>query len=117
MIGRDIEYLAQLWDDLRLGINTPITVLEDNESAIGMTVGLIQHKRSKHIALRYHYIRQLVGERQLLRLRFQPTHLNPADLMTKPLGRILFARHASVVMGHKPIPLSEQDLDLEHEHS
>ena len=78
-------------------------------------MGLVQHKRSKHIKLRYHYIRQLVRE-GVVKVKYHPTQFQPADLLTKPLGRELFARHASVVLGHRPIPYCEQDLELEYKY-
>jgi hypothetical protein len=101
-MGRELEYLCMLFKSMRLSIYRPITILEDNQSAIAMTAGLIRlHKRSKHIALRYHYIRQLVQD-GLIKVRYQPTAQQPADLFTKQLGRLLFHRHTDICMGNCP---------------
>ena len=53
---------------------------------------------------------------QLVKIKYHPTQFQPADLLTKPLGRELFVRHASVVLGHRPIPYCEQDLELEYKY-
>ena len=41
--------------------------------------------RSKHIDIRYHFLKDLVRDAQV-KLEYVPTHENVADLMTKPLG-------------------------------
>ena len=64
-----------------------------------MTAGMQQHKRTKHIALRYHYVRKLIRD-GIVTVKYQPTAQQPADLFTKQLARTLFNRHADVVMGN-----------------
>ena len=84
---------------LHFHVKQPVVILEDNQSAIAMTLGRSVYKRSKHINLRYHYIRQLIAN-GLIEVRYQPTELQPADLFTKALPHTLFKRHASVMMGN-----------------
>ena len=98
-MGREIEYLCMLFKSLRLSIYRPVPILEDNQSAIAMTAGMQQHKRTKHIALRYHYVRKLIRD-GIVTVKYQPTAQQPADLFTKQLARTLFNRHADVVMGN-----------------
>ena len=91
---------------MNLHVNKPVVVLEDNQSAIAMTLGRSVYKRSKHINLRYHYVRQLIAQGKL-EIRYQPTELQPADLFTKALAHTLFLRHASVVMGNSKFRLGQ----------
>ena len=42
------------------------------------------HERTKHINVRYHYIRDVVAEGNLKVCKIS-THDNPADMMTKPV--------------------------------
>ena len=42
------------------------------------------HERTKHIDVKYHYIRDVVAEGDLKVCKIS-THDNPADMMTKPV--------------------------------
>jgi hypothetical protein len=69
----------------------PKTVLlkSDNTGAIDMARDPKFHSRTKHIDIRYHFIRELV-EDEKIRLEHIPGEENPADIFTKPLTRIKF---------------------------
>jgi hypothetical protein len=45
----------------------------------------VTEKRSKHIDIRYHYIREVINDGQVI-VYFIPGDDNPADLLTKNLG-------------------------------
>ena len=96
---REVEHLRMLFDSFNMPLTTPTVILEDNQSAIALAASSVCHRRSKHIALRFHYIRQLIRDGVVV-IQYHPTSWQPADLLTKNLGRVLFARHAQVVMGH-----------------
>jgi hypothetical protein len=64
-------------------------ILCDNQSYIKMTENLVFHDRSKHIEVRYHYIRDMV-QRGALKLQYISTDERVADLLTKRLSRIKF---------------------------
>ena len=56
----------------------------DNTSAINLSKNLFQHSKSKHIEIRYHFIRDLVEEKTVY-LEFITTDNQKADIFTKPL--------------------------------
>ena len=56
----------------------------DNTSAINFSKNPIQHSKSKHIEIRYHFIRDLVEERVVC-LEFIRIDNQKADIFTKPL--------------------------------
>ena len=64
-------------------------ILCDNHSCIKMTENLVFHDRSKHIEIRYHYIRDMV-QRGALKLQYISTDEHVAGVLTKPLSRIKF---------------------------
>ena len=61
----------------------------DNTSAIQIAKNPVQHTKTKHIDLRYHFIRDLV-EKNTLDLSYIPTERQLADIFTKPLDVIRF---------------------------
>nr|GFA35615.1 retrovirus-related Pol polyprotein from transposon TNT 1-94 [Tanacetum cinerariifolium] len=58
----------------------------DNKSAIALCCNNVQHSRSKHIDIRYHFIKEQV-EQGVIELYFVNTEYQLADLFTKALGR------------------------------
>ncbi|GJX06270.1 retrovirus-related pol polyprotein from transposon TNT 1-94 [Tanacetum coccineum] len=54
----------------------------DNQSAIHLTKNQVFHGRTKHIKIRYHYIRELVSEGTLSLKKILGAK-NPADMLTK----------------------------------
>ncbi|GKD94046.1 copia protein [Tanacetum coccineum] len=58
----------------------------DNESAIALCCNNVQHSRSKHIEIRYHFIKEQV-ENGVVELYFVRTQYQLADIFTKPLAR------------------------------
>ena len=78
-----------------LGIElAPILLYGDNQGSIFIASNPVQEKRSKHIDLRYHYIRDVVQTGKV-ELFFIEGALNPADMFTKNLGRVKFHQFRS----------------------
>jgi hypothetical protein len=76
-----------------LGHTGPATVriLGDNRGALALAKNPEYYSRTKHIDIRYHFVRQKVEE-GLVELGWTDTVSNIADGMTKPLGASAFAR-------------------------
>nr|GFA81933.1 uncharacterized mitochondrial protein AtMg00810-like [Tanacetum cinerariifolium] len=68
-----------------LGFNK-IPMYCDNKSAIALCCNNVQHSRSKHIDIIYHFIKEHV-ENGVIKLYFVNTKYQLADLFTKALGR------------------------------
>nr|GEX93736.1 retrotransposon protein, putative, Ty1-copia subclass [Tanacetum cinerariifolium] len=71
--------------DYCLGLNK-IPMYCDNKSAIALCCNNVQHSRSKHIDIRYHFIKEQV-ENEVTELYFVNTEYQLADLFTKALGK------------------------------
>nr|GEV34268.1 hypothetical protein [Tanacetum cinerariifolium] len=71
--------------DYGLGFNK-IPMYCDNKSAIALCCNNVQHSQSKHIDLKYHFIKEQV-ENGVIELYFVNTEYQLADLFTKALGR------------------------------
>nr|GEW07914.1 hypothetical protein [Tanacetum cinerariifolium] len=68
-----------------LGFNK-IPMYCDNKSAIALCCNNVQHSQSKHIDIRYHFIKEQV-ENGVIELYFITTEYQLVDLFTKALGR------------------------------
>ncbi|GJU67083.1 hypothetical protein Tco_1253342 [Tanacetum coccineum] len=58
----------------------------DNKSAIALCFNNVQHSRSKHIDVRYHFIKEQI-ENGVVELYFVRTEYQLADIITKALPR------------------------------
>ena len=67
-----------------------IPMYYDSKSAIAISCNTVQHSKSKHIDLRYHFIKEHV-EKGTVELYFVGTEYQLADLLTKALPPSRFA--------------------------
>jgi hypothetical protein len=73
-----------------LGVRVPSPRIKmDNMSAIALSKNPVLHERSKHIKVRYHFIRECV-EHGDVRLEFVNMQDQLDDMFTKALGRVRF---------------------------
>jgi hypothetical protein len=104
----EAEYIAQthaakeaLW--LRTFINevrgtgeAPIAIHCDNQGAIALAKDNKFHSRTKHIDLRYHFIREAVQDEKIT-ISYVPTDENVSDVLTKPLAKPKFQRFVEML--------------------
>lgn len=74
----------------------PVTLHVDNKSAIELMKNPVQHGRSKHIDVRFHFIRECIEQGKLV-VVFVATHEQRADILTKALGRVKFEEMREVI--------------------
>lgn len=87
-VARETVYMRRLL--LHMGfdkyVESPVNVMCDNQSAIQLSKNAVFHKRSKHIDISFHFIRELI-ERQEIVLSYLRTDLMIADILTKSLAK------------------------------
>jgi hypothetical protein len=70
---------------------TKVPLICDNESAIRMTDNPIEHSRTKHITIRYHFLRDH-QQRGDIEIAYVSTKEQLADIFTKPLNEKTFTK-------------------------
>lgn len=66
--------------------------MSDNTSAINIVKNPVQHKRTKHIDIRYHFLRDNV-KKELIMITFCNTEDQIVNILTKELGRDSFLKN------------------------
>ena len=69
--------------------NEPITILCDSISAISISKNPVMHSKTKHIPIKYHFIKEHVLEK-IVKLEHIGTKDQVVDIFTKPLSRETF---------------------------
>jgi hypothetical protein len=78
-------HLRQLLEDLGYKQDQATVIFEDNQGCITLSENPVFHKRTKHIDIRYHFIRERVASGEI-ELRYVATEHQLADLLTKALA-------------------------------
>ena len=86
--AQEIIWIQNMINDLRIkGFEaTPTSLLIDNNAALKLTRNPELHDRTKHIELKYHFLREMTLSGRINTRRVS-TKNNLADLLTKPLPR------------------------------
>jgi hypothetical protein len=97
---QDAIYLRQLLGDLGFEQREATVICEDNQGCIALAENPVMHKRTKHIDVKHHFIRERVESGEI-EVQYVPTRDQLADMLTKPLKRIDHERFRGVVMGQQ----------------
>ena len=94
--AKEAVWLRAFYNKINGKQNRPLTILSDNQSAIALSKGNKFHLRTKHIDLRYHFIREAV-EDEKVRMKHLPSGDNVADIFTKTLAKVKFTHFVSML--------------------
>jgi len=81
--------MRQTLKDIKVVYDEPISIFCDNTSAINISKNSVMHSRTKHVSIRYHFLREKVAENEL-KLEYVPTKDQVADIFTKALPKDTF---------------------------
>lgn len=83
--GKEMLWLKRFLD--QLGMKQERYVIHcDSQSALDLSKNAMYHSRTKHIDVRYHWLRQAAEEQQFMLEKIH-TDKNPADMLTKVVAR------------------------------
>lgn len=83
--------LKELHRTQYLNSTLAVPIFSDNQAAIALAKDPISHSRTKHIEVRYHYIRELVTYGKTV-IDYISTNEMVADILTKPLPLTAYKR-------------------------
>ena len=86
---RELVWIYMLLKTMGIKVRKPCVVYEDNRAAIKIANNPTSQKRTKHIDIRHHFLREHI-ENGLIELISVSTAEQRADIMTKVLGKELF---------------------------
>lgn len=103
MASCEVVWLRKLFGELFEQVLDTKVIYCDNKSGIWLAENLMFHDKSKHIEIRYHYIRDMV-QRGVVRLHHISTDEQIADILTKalPKGKFLVFREQLGLMDVAP---------------
>ncbi|CAA7014800.1 unnamed protein product [Microthlaspi erraticum] len=78
-------WLQRLFEDFGLKFEEGIPILCDNKSAIAIGRNPVQHRRTKHIEIKYHFVRE-AEHKGLIQLEYCKGEDQLADILTKALS-------------------------------
>ena len=94
-------YLKQVIADMNVQVVVqPIQIYGDNQGSLSLTKHAGKHNRTKHIDVRYHFIRDYVN-RNVIAVQHVPTDDNVADALTKPMPRNKAEKFSRSLFGWK----------------
>ena len=86
---QEAVWLNRLLTDIKVPPQRLILIKEDNQGNIFVVTNPISHNRTKHIDIKFHYIREAL-EDEIIDFIYCPTKEMTADTLTKPLARQQF---------------------------
>jgi hypothetical protein len=100
-------WIRRLLEELKILDDKPTYLFCDNQSSIKLSYNPVFHEKSKHFEIDYHFTRQKI-ENNSIRVEFISSREQPADLLTKSLGRTKFEEcrekfHLLSHLSHPPL--------------
>ena len=94
---------TRLVQGFNMKVKLPLPLLEDNKSAIHMSERPnLNAGRTRHMDVRWHWLQQCTHQGKV-ELTFVPTHLQIADVLTKPVTPVIFRQLRPLLMGEQPV--------------
>ena len=85
--AQELRWLRSLLSELGYAQQAPTTLYTDNQAARSMVSGSTTTKRTKHIDIRHHFVRDAVAAGDM-DVQWLPSKEMPADFLTKPLSSL-----------------------------
>jgi hypothetical protein len=81
--------MIQTLADMKVNYIDPIPIHCDNTSAISVSKNPVLHSKTKHIPIKYHFLKEQVTNK-IVQLNYIPSIEQIVDIFTKPLATTPF---------------------------
>jgi transposase InsO family protein len=95
--AQEVRWVQQLLYEIHNTHPISTIIYCDNQAAIAISKNDIHHERTKHIDIRYHFIRDYI-DKNILVIQWISTENQLADVLTKGLNKILFNKLCNGIM-------------------
>lgn len=92
-------YLLQFLNSILSEKLTCAYIKGDNQGAIALCKNPVHRQRSKHIDIRYHFIRSILEDGKIV-IEYCPTDKMVADVLTKPCNKAGLLKHKKCLFGN-----------------
>ena len=82
----NVVCIKQLLKGMKEDIIEPVTLYYENTSAMNISKNPVMHTKTKHIAIKYHYVRELVQDKEV-KIEYINTKEQIDDIFTKELPK------------------------------
>jgi hypothetical protein len=96
-LGKKIIHFRNILSELGFPQNNPTIIYEDNKSAIKLATNIQVTRKSRHINIRHHYIRDIIRTKEVIIVHL-PSNLMTSDMLTKPLGPTKFKPFCKILL-------------------
>jgi hypothetical protein len=96
--GEYLLFARHLLEEVGYELGGPSTMYVDNQTAIAIGNRECKAKYTKHVEVKYHLIQDMI-ERGEIKLKYCPTALMVADILTKPLAKPAFLKLDKILRG------------------
>ena len=98
--AKEIKFIYQILMSMGMKVKTPIIVRVDNVGAIFMAENVTTSQRTRHVDIRYNYVREFV-EDKFLKIIFVKTSENLSDGFTKNVSGDIYEKHMPEIVTDK----------------
>jgi hypothetical protein len=90
--AKDIKFIYQILTSIGIQVLLPIVIYVDNVGAIFLEENVTATNRTKHVDIRYHFVREFIYD-GFLKIIFVQSKYNSSDIFTKNLSSDLYHYH------------------------
>jgi hypothetical protein len=98
--AKEIKFVYQILMSMGIAVKLPIIVRVDNVGAIFMTENVSTNSRTKHVDVRYHFVREFVEE-GFVKIVFVRSEHNTSDGFTKNVTGDIYDAHVADYMAER----------------
>lgn len=91
--AKEALWIRYVLSDLNRLFEKPTTIFEDNQSYIKMFENQKVSNRTKHIDIKYHFLKEIINNQKDIILNYCSSKDMIADMMTKSLPIVTFIKH------------------------